>query len=374
MVKNYGMIYLKSTNVHLVKDMGMIPFKLNKNHNYNSTLITFKNGEFTYQNDVVKGLKLDFVKRIFNSYTIDGSLYLLKNSKKYDVLQMFHVTLSSFCYAFIYKLVNPKGKLYLKLDCSYKLPEKINKLNKLSKCILNKFFNKYELITVEQEKLYSELIELVPSLKGKLKILPNGIDFDYFEKMNLKYNYEQKENIILNVARIGVEEKNTYMLIEAFKNVNEDVRKGWELRLVGPVEEEFKKSYKEFCNKNPELCKSIKIVGNIDDRIELYKEYEKAKIFSLTSIFESFGIVFIEAAAFGDVIVSTDVGIAYEIVKEGNGALVKSGDTYSLTKNLERFMTRNSLHDISYDSYKIIRDKYDWDKIVEFLYNEIEKI
>lgn len=374
MAKNYGMIYLKSTNVHLVKDMGMIPFKLHKNHGYNSTLITFKNGDFTYQNDVVKGLKLDFVKRVFNSYVIDGSLYLLKNSKKYDVLQMFHVTLSSFCYAFIYKLLNPKGKLYLKLDCSHKLPERISKLNIAGRFILNKFLKKYDLITVEQEKLYSELKVLLPNIKGKLKILSNGVDFEYFEKMNLKFNYEKKENIILNVARIGVEEKNTYMLLEAFKNVNKDIRKHWKLRLVGPVEESFTKKYGAFCNNNPELCKSIEIVGNIEDRKELYEEYEKAKIFSLTSIFESFGIVFIEAAAFGDIIVSTDVGIAYELIRQGNGSLVKTGDTEALTKELEGFMKRESLYDVSDISQKIVRDKYDWNKIVESLYDEIERI
>jgi len=374
MAKNYGMIYLKSTNVHLVKDMGMIPFKLHKNHGYNSTLITFENGDFTYQNDVVKGLKLDFVKKIFNSYVIDGILYLLKNSKKYDVLQMFHVTLTSFCYAFIYKLFNSKGKLYLKLDCSHKLTERINNLNKLGRFILNQFFKKYDLITVEQEKLYSELIKLVPNLIGKLKILPNGVDFKYFEEMDLKFNYEKKENIILNVARIGVEEKNTYMLIEAFKNINEEIRKGWKLRLVGPVEEEFSNFYREFSYNNAELCKSIIIVGNIEDRKELYQEYEKAKIFSLTSIFESFGIVFIEAAAFGDIIVSTDVGIAYELIKEGNGALVDIGDTDSLKTELEGFMKRESLYNISEISHNIIRDKYDWDKIIESLYNEIEKL
>lgn len=374
MKKKYGMIYLKSTNVHLVKDMGMIPFKLYKNYGYDSTLITFKNGDFTYQNNVVKGLKLEFVKNRFNSYTLDGSLYLLKNSNKYDILQMFHVTLSSVVYSNIYKLLNRKGKLYLKLDCSYKLPERIRGLNKFKMMFLNSFFKKFDIISVEEEQLYDELIGLVPALKKKLFILPNGVDFSFLESMNLKYDYSKKENIILNIARVGAEEKNTSMLLNAFKNIDSELRSKWKLRLVGPIEEGFMDYYNKFISENSELKDQIELVGNIDDRKKLYEEYEKAKIFTLTSNFESFGIAFIEAGAFGDVIVSTNVGIAYEIVKDNNGALVNIGDEEALTKELSNHMQCSDLEEKSNKTYNIIREKFNWDKIIENLNDKFDSI
>ena len=367
MKKRYGMIYLKSTNVHLVKDMGMIPFKLYEKYGYESSLITFKNGEYTFQNDIVNGLKLEFVKNRFNSYAIDGSIYLLRNSKKYDILQMFHVTLSSFCYAYIYKFLNKNGKLYLKLDCSHLLPERISRLNKIGQILLNKFFDKFDLITVEQEKIYEDLINKIPYLEKKLKVLPNGVDFNLLDSLGINYDYSIKENVILSTARIGAEEKNTMMLLEAFKNIPSEIRRGWKLRLVGPIEDGFEKVYKKFINENLELESSIDIVGNIDDRKELFNEYRKAKIFSLTSDFESFGISFIEAAALGDIIISTDVGIAYEIVNRNNGVLVDSKDTEALTRAFIKYMTINSLEVESKITHNITINKFNWDKIIEKL-------
>ena len=374
MGKNYGMIYLKSTNVHLVKDMGMIPYKLHKNFGYNSTLITFKNGEYTYQDDVVKGLKLDFVKKRFNSYTIDGSVYLLKNSKKYDILQMFHVTLSSVCYSYIYKFINRKGKLYLKLDCSEKLGERIRGLSNFKRRLLSIFFKKYNIISVEQEKIYHELIELIPSLKDNLIVIPNGVDFKLLDDFDLEYSYKQKENIILNIARIGSEEKNTPMLLNAFKKVPDEVKKNWKLRLVGPIEDGFLEEYDRFINENPSLKDKIELVGNIEDRAKLYKEYKRAKIFSLTSEFESFGIAFIEAGAFGDVIISTDVGIAHEIVKNNNGSLVKIEDEDALARGFTEFMAKESLNKESIETYNIIKQKFNWDLIIEKLNSQLQKL
>ncbi len=156
---NYYMQYLKTANVNLVKDMGMIPYKLYENYGCNSTVVTFKNGEYPYLNKEVKGLNIEFVENKFNSYTIDGGLYLLKNSKKIDFLQIFHVTLSSFVYAYIYKHIQKKGKLYLKLDSSHKLVERIDGLNGFAKKILRCFFNKVDYISIEQDQLYFDLLE-----------------------------------------------------------------------------------------------------------------------------------------------------------------------------------------------------------------------
>lgn len=374
MNKRYGMIYLKSTNVHLVKDMGMIPYKLHNNFGYDSTLITFKNGEYTYQNNIVKGLKLEFIKKKFNSYTIDGSLYLLKNSKKYDVLQMFHVTLSSVCYSIIYKCFNRNGKLYLKLDCSEKLVERIEKLSKFKRKLLSIFFNKYNLISVEQKKLYNDLTKLIPSLKENLMVLPNGVDFNFLSKLNLSYDYKYKENIILNIARVGAEEKNTMMLLNAFKNIPEDISAKWKLRLVGPIEAGFEKIFNKFIEDNERLKKRIDLIGNIDDRQSLFNEYKLSKIFSLTSDFESFGIAFIEAAAFGNVIISTDVGIAHEIVKINNGALVDINDEKSLEVALTKFMKKENLQKESIETYNITKENFDWDIIIEKLQKQLKSL
>lgn len=369
----YFMQYLKTENVNLVKDMGMIPYKLHELYGYDSTVVTFKNGEYDYLNSEVKGLKMEFVKKIFHSYTLDGALYLLKNSKRIDVLQIFHITLSSFFYIYVYKKRNPQGKIYLKLDSSFKLPERLDRLSKFGHKLLKGMLDKVDLITIEEKRLYEPILKRLPYIKDKFKIIPNGVDFNSIENMGLKYDYNIKENIILHAARIGAEEKNTPMLLEAFKNIKNIENNDWKLVLAGPIEEEFKSYLDKYFEDNPQIKEKVLLLGNIASRKDLYDLYSRAKIFTLTSDFESFAIALIEAAAFGDVIVSTDVGIASELVDEDNGALVKCGDTAALTKALEEYIN-SDLQELSEKTYNKCRQSFDWDSIINQLNKYIRNI
>ncbi|MDD6771928.1 glycosyltransferase family 4 protein [Inconstantimicrobium porci] len=362
----YFMQYLKTENVNLVKDMGMIPYKLHELYGYDSTVVTFKNGEYDYLNTEVKGLKMEFVKKIFHSYTLDGALYLLKNSKRIDMLQIFHVTLSSFVYVFTYKKTNPNGKIYLKLDSSFKLPERLDRLSKIGHKFLKSMLDKVNLITIEEERLYDPILKRIPYIKDKFKIIPNGVDFKAIGKMGLHYDYDAKENIILHAARIGAEEKNTPMLLEAFKNIKDIEKSDWKLVLAGPIEEEFKDYIDKYFAENPLMKNKVEMLGNIKSRKELYSLYCRAKIFALTSDFESFAIALIEAAAFGDIIISTDVGIASELVDENNGALVNCGDTEALTRTFENYMNKD-LKEMSEKTHNKCRQKFDWDSIIKHL-------
>ena len=370
----YFMQYLKTANVNLVKDMGMIPYLLYKDYGYDSTVVTYKNGEYSYLEKEVKGLKIDFVKRIFGSYSLDGALYLLKHGKSIDLLQMFHVTLSSVFYAYSYKFINRNGRIYLKLDCSHKLVERINELNKMQSYLLNKFFNKIDLISIEQEVLYIKLKEILKDQKDKIINVPNGIEFNVLEQNGLSYDFSKKENVILNVARIGTEEKDTPMLLEAFANIKDIENSNWKLRLIGTIEEEFKGYIKEYLEKYPKLVDKVEFLGPVEDRKQLYEEYGKSKIFCLTSQFESFGIAFIEAAAMGNVIVSTDVGIAKELVKDDNGRLVESGDVKALTEALTYYIHRKDIEKCADETYRKCKERFDWSNIVKNLNSNIEKM
>jgi glycosyltransferase involved in cell wall biosynthesis len=370
---NYTLVYLKTANVNLVKDMGMIPYKLHKLYNYNSVVACYNYGEYTYLKDEVKGLKLNFVEKKTNNLAIDGAIYILKNAKKIDILQIFHVTLYSLVYAYIFKFLNPKGKIYHKLDCSHLLVERIKTLGKIRKSFLIKFLDKSDLISVEQEVLYSKIKELLPKQAHKIVRIPNGVDFDFFRRKGLYYNYEEKENIILNVARIGAVEKNTPLLLEAFARVWDKGNNNWILKLVGPIEIGFEVYIENYFNKYPYLKNRVIFTGEIKNREKLYEEYKKAKIFSLTSQFESVAFAFIEAAAFGNVIVSTDIGIVREIVTENNGDIVPVGDLEELSKALCRQMNSSDLEKKSKKTYDICLKKYDWNVIVKDLFKYLNE-
>lgn len=370
----YHMMYLKTQNVNLVKDMGMIPYKLHKLFGYDSTVVTYNYGDFPYLQNEVAGLKLDFAERKYNNYSLDGVRYLRKNAKEIDILQIFHVTLSSVAYAFTYKRLNPDGKIFLKLDCSHKLVDRIKDLGRIQYNLLNKFLDKVDLMSVEQEILYPKLKKLLPKHSHKLINIPNGVDFDFIEREGLYYDYGSKENIILNAARIGAEEKNTEMLLEAFAKIDGIDKSGWKLVLAGPIEEGFEDYIDIFFKKNPGLKDSVIFKGNIQDRKELFEEYKRAKIFCLTSEFESFAIALIEAAAMGDVIVSTDVGIARELVTKGNSKLVSVGDVEGLRKVLTEYIYKKDLEEESEKTYQICRQKFDWNRIIKTLNEALKNL
>jgi len=75
--------------------------------------------------------------------------------------------------------------------------------------------------------------------------------------------------------------------------------------------------------KKLKLEESIKFFGQQDD---LKSFYAKASAFLLTSNFEGWGLVVIEAAAAGLPIIMTDVGCAGEVIKNGENGLIISID------------------------------------------------
>lgn len=365
----YCVLYPKTENVHLTKDVGMIAYKLNQLYGYDAFVATYKNGEYPYLEDEVKGLKMDFIKRQ-HSHFRDAYLYLKKNASSIDILQIFHMTLNSVVYAFLYKMFNKNGVVFLKLDCTKILVDKIRQMNMIQRQILNAFLNKVDIIGVEKKEILNELLCELKAHKDKLLNVPNGLDFSKSE-IKPKTKFSNKENIILSVGRIGSPEKDSKILMDAFSKVDKNILGNWKLVFVGPIEKGFEKEIDNYFKEHEELKGKVIFKGPIYDRKELYDEYRKAKIFCLTSKFESVGIVLIEAGAMGDVIISTNVGIADEIVSNNNGIVIDVGNVSALTDGIMRLITSEKLASASKITESFCRDNYNWDTIVKKLHSKI---
>lgn len=85
-------VLFNSRNVHLTKEIGMIPWTMHKNYGYRGGVATYKNEEYSYLEHEVRGLEMDYIKRITGNFKIDSILWLLKNAKKCEVLQVFHIS------------------------------------------------------------------------------------------------------------------------------------------------------------------------------------------------------------------------------------------------------------------------------------------
>ncbi|MDF2505029.1 glycosyltransferase [Clostridium sp.] len=368
----YCVLYPKAENVHLIKDVGMIAYKLHKLYGYDSYVISYNNDEYDYLNKEVKGLKMDFIENK-DKNLINVFKYLKKNSRNIDILQIFHMTFNSVIYACLYKLFNKKGLVFLKLDCTELLLDKIRNMKGVQRILLNFFLNRVDIIGVEQKYIFNKLKSLLGKHSNKLINIPNGIDFqDECFKEDIIFN--DKENAILNVGRIGSSEKATDLLMKAFSLIDEKIRKDWKLVFVGPIEDSFKTTIDGFFKENESMRNSIIFKGPIFNRKNLFEEYKKSKIFCLTSQYESFGIALIEAIACGNVIVSTRVGIAEEIVKGDNGAVVEVGDVNAICDSLSRLMNSDKLSDFSKHMEAYCKENYNWDTIVEKLHYRINDI
>lgn len=322
------------------KDNGMIPIYMHEVCGYRSYIIT--NDIKKDLPDTIRGVEIIKLKRLFPR--IGNFCYFIKmlkrfnifkflffNSKNIDVLMLFHISKCSFWYAALFKKINPAGKIYIKADFNenvYKNEIGVlkNKVNNL-KTFLKKHREKIEykrrkqllpmvnLISFETNKSYNAMDKYAGvNIKGKTIYLPNGYDNYYIEKNIKKLSFEQKKNIFITVGRIGTLEKNSYLLLETLSKLD---FKDWKFYFVGPETKEFSKYKKKFFNKNQTLRDKVFFWGEIKDRKKLYSIYNEAKVFILPSKWESFGIVMVEAMAFGNYVITSNTCAAEDITKNG---------------------------------------------------------
>ena len=129
--------------------------------------------------------------------------------------------------------------------------------------------------------------KILPLIKDKFLIQPNGID-DYWLS-NLSHAVINNNHSILYVGKFDYN-KNVTRLIEAFLDLK-DTYPDLKLHLVGGGGKREKKVLK-FVRNNPE---TIIYHGHIFDKETLMHIYRSCSIFAMPSIFETFGLVYIEA-------------------------------------------------------------------------------
>lgn len=115
----------------------------------------------------------------------------------------------------------------------------------------------------------------------------------------------------------------------------------WSLDIVGsgPLKNSLEEKVRESGLEN-----NIKILGKKTKK-ELVEYFSKADVFILNSRSETFGVVLIEALAWGIPVISTKCGGPEEIVNETNGLLVKVDDDISLGKAILTMMDENGKYD-----------------------------
>lgn len=168
-------------------------------------------------------------------------------------------------------------------------------------------------------------------VRTKITCIPNPTPFSHIN------NFPQQNNkIVLAVGRLSFV-KGFDLLIDAWSKVCK-IDQDWVLEIVGSGDQEIiLKKQVELLN----LSNRVRFVP-LTKNISIY--YEKASIYCLSSRFESFGMVLVEAQSYGLPIVAFDCNYGpSEIVQhKKNGLLVENGNVEKMSEKLLKIMYLNN--------------------------------
>lgn len=196
--------------------------------------------------------------------------------------------------------------------------------------------------------------------RGKICSIPNPVE-------NIPHRLpKEKGHEILYVGRMNIDEKRVSHLLRIWKLIQHEFP-DWNLRLVGGGSDE--KELKE-------LSKKLKLLRvSFEGFQKPQKYYERASIFCLTSAFEGFGLVLVEASAFGCVPVAfNSYPSAEEIIQsESNGFLVPENDIHAYADVLRQLMSNQELREkLSFEANKnaqrfsLEKILPKWEQVLEF--------
>lgn len=325
--------YDDAGEVHLYKDVGGIPYALAKYCGWQATFTYNDVNGIIHNEDYEKYVKLDTIHypkilcklklRYYKYFQVIK--YVWKNAPKYDVINFYH------CHKFIRflcwlaKKANPNIITYVKLDMGREGFYKEQKYVQVEK------WKSVSLFTAEV-KGYIDVLNNLPKFNKKVQYLPNGF---FNDLVKIEENNIKKEKIILTVARFGAWQKNTELLLEAFKKIEINKLEGWQLWLVGPMTESFSNYLEKYKNENSDIENKIIVFGNIKNKEELYKIYAKAGIFVHPSKSEGFPLVIPEAMFYSCYPIITDCfDAAREIVVDNRGKVIENENEQELVDAL----------------------------------------
>lgn len=172
-----------------------------------------------------------------------------------------------------------------------------------------------------------------------LRYVPPGVNAKLFHP--LKYRELARDPYILCVGRFNDPRKNIGLLLEAYAQLPDALRK--EVRLVlagssGPPDAFWRRAHAL------DLRDRISFVDEPDQNT-LVHLYQRASVFALPSDEEGFGVVLLEAMACAIPVISTRSGGPDGIITDGHdGRLVGLDDTQALTSRLAEMLLNAKLN------------------------------
>lgn len=200
----------------------------------------------------------------------------------------------------------------------------------------------------------------------KITVVHPGISVEDFKV------YEKKATPHINLFYVGHcrPRKGLNYLVEALGRLKQD---RFHLDVVGRLEDE---SFYEMVLKR---VKELNLTGKVSfhgrvDQDTLSRLYSQADIFVYPSLWEGFGIVFLEAMYYCLPIISSNVSAIPELVRHGeNGLLIPPGDVEALSRAIKQLMEDETLRKVmGRRGHERVKQSYSWEEAGQRVYEILQ--
>lgn len=230
--------------------------------------------------------------------------------------------------------------------------KKMSAIEYFCKFYLNRIYEHVTVLTEEDKRVIGNRLKHVSVMPNPLALHHIKLDPDGFN---------QRERIIVAAGRLDAWfSKGFDVLIKALGKVVEsrELRvesEGWRLQIAGTGSEESLAYLKKLCQENG-VEDSVDFLGFVSDMESLYK---KASVFVLSSRYEGFGLVLIEAMSQGCACIACDhKGKQREIIQnEDQGLCTPPEDVEALADAMRKMMADDEYRE-SVRGHAIERSKY----------------
>ena len=368
----------------LLKDPGFIPLYMSS-LGYQASYITCADIEEIFTNDNYSALRvLNFIQidddrkdktQAFNGRNKNAIKFLWKHAREIDVLNVYFLK-HSILYGTLYKLLHPKGVLYIKLDINYL--DFIQRERQMIEPFRRWVYRQYlhfvpDIVSAETTASLKYVHERFRLPDNKLILIPDGLDDQLIETSEIKLaQYAERSNRFLVVGRIGTLQKNNELILEALPYITN--WKDWIIEFVGPIEPTFETKISEFYANYPNLKKRVHFVGPMYDRKKLFSKYNESKVFIMSSKYESFGLVYAEAQYFGDYILSTRVSSIDDFLENDNDLGLVVNTPEEMGRAMQEIIDGKTRIDDTFEKRVKHGERFRWSTICKHLDEEICKI
>ncbi len=240
----------------------------------------------------------------------------------------------------------------------------------------NNFFNRKLFrrvvtdVVTNSEATKKLLLERNPHLVDpqKIHVIYNGIDFDAFDRRPVQpiYHKQNGELVLGNAGRFVEQKGHGYLLEVARKLRQADIPFKILLAGEGKLEKSIRKEVQQ-----EGLDQHIRFTGFISD---IKSFMHSIDLFLLTSLWEGFGYVIVEAMASSKPVMAFNISSNPELIRNGeNGFLVPFEDTQSLTDQIIRLYHDQNLREkMGRQARHFVEKKFDIARTVQALEKIIE--